>query len=309
MPVRRAKSCDNCRVAKARCSLSAPCSRCAKRRLECHYRPARPCRSENRSAEGFRPIRPAVGASLVAEAVTPPAPAEAASSIVGAPEETQIMALTAATAGTQMPDLTTHSDFTSQLFDVPQSFDLSLAVVPTSHSLQASSNNAAYPSFLDLLPSSYLVDLDIPMPASESVLPPPAHLPCTLPTFDKPMLLTTFEPTNFSSGTKALGPQFSQRTRSLRQGSLTAKILFSRLTDYTRMMADGKILPPFIHPPCALGRDYECPPDSPHRCLPETLAICVNLTQMFYSRTPGSHGFVWQQICTHLRQMRVEVSF
>jgi hypothetical protein len=105
----------------------------------------------------------------------------------------------------------------------------------------------------------------------------------------------------------AIGPQLSQRARSLQQGSLTAKMILSRLADYTRTMAKGRQMPPFIHPPC-FSADDECPSRSPHQCLPEKLAICVNLTQMFYSRLPGSHSFVWQQIRTHVRQMRAEVS-
>ncbi|KAF2795457.1 hypothetical protein K505DRAFT_239823 [Melanomma pulvis-pyrius CBS 109.77] len=199
-----------------------------------------------------------------------------------------------------------YSDFTPQFFDVPESFELSLAVTPTSHSSQTSGNISAYPSFADPLSPSCLLNFDLPVATQRFRALSSAEPPCRLYTFDDPGLLTTPDSTNFVSSTKALRQQFSQRTRSLQQGSLTARMLFSRLTDYTRMMADGKHLPPFIHPPCSLGRDDECPPDSPHRCLPETLAICANLTQMFYSRMPGSNGFVWQQIYTHIRQMRID---
>ncbi|KAF2028048.1 hypothetical protein EK21DRAFT_70684 [Setomelanomma holmii] len=109
-----------------------------------------------------------------------------------------------------------------------------------------------------------------------------------------------------SSTTQAIGPQLSQRTRTLQQGSLTAKMVFGRLTGYTRKFAEEKQLPPFIHPSCYPGEQNQCPPGARHRCLPGTLAVCANLAQMFYSRLPGSHGFVWQQICAHLRQLQSE---
>ncbi|OJJ46543.1 hypothetical protein ASPZODRAFT_132608, partial [Penicilliopsis zonata CBS 506.65] len=97
-----------------------------------------------------------------------------------------------------------------------------------------------------------------------------------------------------------------QRERSLQQGSLTANMLFSRLTDYARMMVDHKTLPPFIYPPCSLGA-YQCPSDTPHQCLPEALAVCSNLVYLFYQRIPGSHASIWNQIRAHLAQLRDEV--
>ncbi|KAJ5304403.1 alpha/beta hydrolase [Penicillium atrosanguineum] len=120
--------------------------------------------------------------------------------------------------------------------------------------------------------------------------------------------LRTPKSLNSMSSTQIPGPQLSQRERSLQQGSLTGKLLLGRLTVYTRMMADPKTLPPFIHPPCSLDSNDECPPDLPHQCLPEALAVCANLTKMFYSNMQGSHSFAWKQICTHLRQMSEEVS-
>lgn len=267
MPVRRAKACTNCRRAKAGCSLSSPCSRCAKRHLECHYASALP-RPENHWI-GFRPIRPA-GACSVNEAhnvsehagsLTSAGTAAASSSFDVFSKETEMTPVTAAGTDNQMPDLSVYSDF-AQFFDLPESLDMFLENEPALH-------NSQIPGFKEL---------------------------------------TTPDSLNFASKTQVLRPQLSHRARSLQQGSLTGKMLLGRLTDYTRMMADAKNLPPFIHPPCSLGPNDECPPDSPHECLPETLAVCANLTKMFYSRISGSHGFIWQQICTHLRQMSEEVS-
>ena len=331
MRVGRAKACVNCRIAKARCSLSAPCSRCAKRCLECHYAPAQPRRLEHRWTDGFRPISSAAGTcsanvttrggdpqrhrnvTVVDDAasfVTPAPAAEAPSSSAGvAFGGAETFASTAAGRGTPMPDVTVPSDFTRQPFDMSGSSDLSLAADPASYTTHARDSISDYPSFSHIPSSPRLPDLDFSLanPGSHDQIL--AEVPCRIGTFDTPGLLTTPNTMNCVSRTNALGPHLSQRARSIQQGSLTAKLLFSRLTDFTRMMADGKLLPPFLHPPCSCGCGYECPPESPHMCLPESLAVCANLTRMFYSRMPGSHGFVWQQICAHLRQMRVEVRF
>lgn len=84
-------------------------------------------------------------------------------------------------------------------------------------------------------------------------------------------------------------------------------MLIGQVTDYPLMMATRKTLPPFIHPPCVLGRGPACQPDTPHTCLPERLAVCASLAQMFHARTPGSAGFVWGQIYAQVRQMSEEV--
>ena len=256
MPVRRAKACVNCRRAKAGCSLSTPCSRCAKRHLECHYTSALP--RSGHQWTGFRPLRPAGASSLdkIQDSLAPgsaliiPAVTGAASIGFNAPPGENNMAV--AGPSTQTPDLSDYSEFT-QFFNLPDSFDMTVLT-------------------------------------------------------ETPFELTTPESLNFVPSTEIFGPQLSQRARSLQQGSLTGKMLLGRLTNYTRMVADAKTLPPFIHPPCSLDSNDECPPDSPHQCLPEALAVCANLTKMFYSRLQGSRSFVWKQICTHLRQMSDEVS-
>ncbi|KAJ5565394.1 hypothetical protein N7513_001636 [Penicillium frequentans] len=68
MPVRRAKSCVNCRRAKARCSLSTPCLRCATRSLACQYATTVPPLAD-RWPRGFRPIRPATDTTVTGTTV------------------------------------------------------------------------------------------------------------------------------------------------------------------------------------------------------------------------------------------------
>lgn len=98
------------------------------------------------------------------------------------------------------------------------------------------------------------------------------------------------------------------RTRTNAQDSLTVNILFGQLTQYPKMLAESLKLPPFIFPPCVLSSGGQCPPDAPHVCLPEVLAICTSLTQLFISQTPGSAGFVCRQIQAEIMRLASCVS-
>lgn len=288
MPVRRSKSCVNCRRAKARCSLSAPCSRCATRSLACQYATALPPLRDHRP-RGFRPIRPAtdttlngstVGSAINAASDTnlnAPVENEIRSPSMNIHEEAEIPTWLKIGTGTPPSDMTNFSDF-NELFDVSES----PTMAEPSHSLQT----AHFPTFPDII-SPRLLSLDF------STVFPGVVTPNSM---------------DFNLGPKALEPQLSQRSRSLQQGSMTAKMIFSRMSDYGRMMADAKSLPPFIHPPCCLGSRDECSPNAAHTCLPEALAVCSNLAQMLYARRSGSQDFVWKQIRTHLGQLRDEVS-
>jgi hypothetical protein len=198
--------------------------------------------------------------------------------------------------GIQLPNLAGWSgNSDAQKFALPCSASSTYLTPPgySSRALDDAGGPAHNSSFGPLSPS-WFQDLDLP-----SMLGSPYETG----SYVSNSLLITPDP----SCTGALQPQFSQRTRSIQQGSLTTKMLFSKLADYTKMMGEGKTLPPFIHPPCCLGQGDECTPNSPHQCLPEILAVCANLTQIFHARISGSCGYVWQQICTHLRQLRAEV--
>lgn len=296
MPIRRAKSCVNCRRAKARCSLSTPCLRCATRSLACQYAVALP-RLEDRWPRGFRPIRPATDAAvngttvgndidgasdtnLTAQGVRSDTLAEDGmqSSSMNMYEEAEVPTWPEIGTGTPLADVTNFSDF-NHLFDVSEP----LIVTPVSHNLQT----GHFPTFPDII-SPRLLSLDF-----STIFPG----------------LITPNSMDFNESTKVLEPQLSQRSRSLQQGSMTAKMIFSRMSDYSRMMADAKSLPPFIHPPCCLGSGDECSANAAHRCLPENLAVCSKIAQDFYSGRSGSHDSVWEQIRIHLGQMRDEVSF
>jgi hypothetical protein len=185
--------------------------------------------------------------------------------------------------------------------DNTSQFDI--ACIPTLEYQEYTPQPFTGPGSIGLLDPPFSSDINLELPDTLGVF----DLSCDFTLPDSSSSCDSFVSATMPSHTTAIGPQLSQRARSLQQGSLTAKMILSRLTDYTRTMAKGRQMPPFIHPPC-FSSDDECSSRSPHQCLPEKLAVCVNLTQMFYSQLPGSHSFVWQQIRTHVQQMRAEVS-
>ncbi|KAK5654679.1 hypothetical protein OQA88_7003 [Cercophora sp. LCS_1] len=89
---------------------------------------------------------------------------------------------------------------------------------------------------------------------------------------------------------------------------LTSKVVFGQLTSYPAMMVDGKgRLPPFIHPQCVLdGKPMdECRSqgNGNHTCFSETLAVCVSLLHVFFTRTETSSDYVWRTIYRHQEEL------
>lgn len=297
MPAHRIKSCESCRIAKARCSLSAPCTRCATRKIECIYAPSLLHSHGRRKNNDLRILRPAKRGPLldgITCATSPTADATTTPGVgVGAGVDPVVTRDTLAASLTAKVHIAGHQDsLTAQLGNTHQHEEWSLLF-----DLPATDNLQSFDAFLDPPFNSWLSDLDLLNARHGLTGQVSADVQHMMNNLDIPRAPTAF-----------IASSLTPRTRSLQQGSLTAKMVCSRITAYTRILADGHV-PPFIHPPCALGSSDECPPASCHQCFPETLAVCVNLTKMFHSRTRASHSFVWQQICTHIRQMRAEVKY
>lgn len=323
MPNTRAKSCDNCRVAKSRCSLSSPCSRCAKRCLQCHYPQSRIRDADNQlRRKDFRPILPVTTAPIAIDKIASngrlptensisvaeisDAGADAgnyfASSDVNSEENSFDAMATLLDTGPKMPDLAIYPSDTFSPFDISVTPAFLHEITPSPDRQGDSDNSSVSRYFADSLPTSDPLSLPYSMSGFElstTSSPMPTNI-----SFNSSDFLTTA----MDSVDTLDKPPLSIRERTFQQGSLTAKMILSQLFDYTRRMAEGKNLPPFIHPPCFLSQNDECPSEAPHSCLPQSLAICRNLTQMFYSRTSESTSFIWRQIFIHLREMRVEVS-
>lgn len=90
-----------------------------------------------------------------------------------------------------------------------------------------------------------------------------------------------------------------------------SSILLGQVTSYPKMMVEGDQLPPLIHPPCHIDNDLApgCGERSRHQCLPQELAICASLVQMFYERTKANTDFVWTLIYEEKARLQREVRF
>lgn len=275
----RIKSCLNCRIARTRCSLSDPCSRCNKRNLECQY-PTLLSNCNRRT----RIIKPALDPDTQNGQARPASLEtrypEAPSSMVVTRKSTPVpdWLLATDTSRSQLP-CTSHIDsVNSSAMLSPYSIDPAL--------LEASLDLPSFPSWFDLTSasriSSEIGDLEV---LTQLAMP---HQCASMDVAD-------------------VESQLRRRTRSIQQGSLTAKMVFSKLGDYIRMLADGKELPPFIFPPCCAQTTAQCHPGSPHQCLPETLATCAKLTRMFITCRPESRGYVWHQVRLHLQHLYADV--
>lgn len=322
MPNTRAKSCDNCRVAKSRCSLSSPCSRCAKRCLQCHYPQSRIRDAGNQQRrKDFRPILPVTTAPIASDKIANNGRLHTENSVSVAEiadagedagnyfarsdansEENSFDAMaTLLDTGIKMPDLAIYPSDTFSPFDISVTPAFPHEITSSPDRQGDSDNSSVSRYFADSLPTSD--PLSLPYSISGFGLSnAPSPMPTSISFNSSDFLMTTMDSVDTPEK-----PPLSIRERSFQQGSLTAKMILSQLFDYTRRMAEGKNLPPFIHPPCFLSQNDECPSEAPHGCLPQSLAICRSLTQMFYSRTSESTSFIWRQIFIHLREMRAEV--
>ncbi|KAI1289020.1 hypothetical protein F5Y03DRAFT_378580 [Xylaria venustula] len=93
------------------------------------------------------------------------------------------------------------------------------------------------------------------------------------------------------------------------QRALMLRILMGQVEDFPRRLTKGSRLPPFIHPQCALHDRLprECiAKNGSHQCLPEPLAICAGLTQLFFSRNGGNSSYVWKLIYTEQKRLYSE---
>lgn len=324
MPNTRAKSCDNCRVAKSRCSLSSPCSRCAKRCLQCHYPQSRIRDAGNQQRrKDFRPILPvtiapividktanngrlptenSVSVAEISDAVAADAGNYFASSDTNSEENSFDAMATLLGTGTKMPGLAIYQSDTFSPFNISVTSAFPHEMTPSPDRHGDSDNSSVSRYFVDTLPASDPLSLPYSM-SGFGLSTASSPMPTSICFNSSDFLMTAMDSTDTPDK-----PPLSMRERSFQQGSLTAKMILSQLFDYTRRIAEGRNLPPFIHPPCFLSQNDECPPEAPHSCLPQSLAICRNLTQMFYSRTSESTSFIWRQIYIHLREMRAEVS-
>ena len=277
MPIPRKKSCGQCRTAKARCSLTAPCERCSERDLRCDYGSARP-RAEpyripiassfnsqvrNRSPTNHGGTRLAAVQSPVFDGRTNAA--------------TPLFASQGTSAPLDLPDAT------------PQVTETTSACFPGYFSLggQDGATPFAFPSGDGDLQNNYLMSTD----------------DLFSPTMGR-SISTTIQG-------RAQNSLLLQRKTTTTETFMTAKVVLGQIRQYPRLMIQGTSLPPFLHPRCASSGNSllpdSCSSEGKHVCMPEILAVCANLVHLFYNRTAASSRFAWGTIYSHQKRLHDEV--
>ncbi|KAI1122444.1 hypothetical protein F5Y10DRAFT_75414 [Nemania abortiva] len=324
MPISRKKACEQCRLAKAKCSLESVCSRCLNRGLACGY-----SREFSRVGPYTRPhpIDSERGLPLAG----PSTPAEPLSSLFGP-------------SGLGVPDL----GFGNVLHGGP-----ALGGVGPANSGPCRTNGAQGVSWDGSIwdggtwnggetatnapvPGGSLHNEETSGPTVNELpnrMSPWSFLEKTLlPDVerDTSTAASTEQSIGVVAGTESLsqpgrplsprgGGEPTTRTEdhilvaihgerhgrfpALQQGeieqSLMIRTLMGQIENYPRMLIRGSKLPPFIFPHCVLNNrlSHQCTAvDGAHHCLPPPLANCAALAQMFYGRDPSNSQLVWKLI-------------
>ena len=291
MPNTRRKACQQCRVAKARCSLASPCSRCAERRLQCHYhssnfRPRINLRPSTQNAEPGVLYRPSHNPSQGASPGDFLRPME----------------------------LIDWNDLqgNNRLLDTFQASLDNTNITPSLH------GNREYPNVPILWDSNIPNSLSTCMatlnpndPSNEINSVTISRSNTSASVLEAISPLETSRPTRETHKSRNNPPR-RPAIVSTAAKTLTYQVLRGQIKSYPKMMIDGVILPHFIHSRCVL-RDQsiqDCVSDAGiHCCLPEPLAICASLMQMFFSKTDASSVFVQSKIHEEISRLHREVSF
>ncbi|KAI0159661.1 hypothetical protein GGR57DRAFT_433609 [Xylariaceae sp. FL1272] len=323
MPISRKKSCHQCRIAKARCSLDSICSRCLERRLACEYTTA---------SSRWQPYN---RASLLH---APSAPNDLT------PESLlDLFDL----ANSETPIQTTYDVATNQI-TAQQSKDTDIEFT----SLVQSQDEVYYP-VQNGRPSAGTSVVENNAPSEEvpffettdidaasaifpwSVLADSAFMgsiqskigvervhradstPKTSDDLFQTYLTSSAEHEGEDPSREAAVTVYGRRyERFLRlrhaptsEQSLTARVLLGQIENYPKMLSQGSRLPPFIHPQCIINDQLpqECTTrNGTHTCLHEPLANAQSLSHLFLNRTPGSAKMVWKMIYDEQTRLKKE---
>lgn len=317
MPVSRIKSCAQCRTAKARCSLTAPCIRCRDRNLTCKYeQEAALSRNDGScSPRPPRPIAPACrnpaagglesgpGLSDAREPAATPSQGQgfqsigsscaSASNRLGNPESSQMTWEDFDTSIMSFSDCANGGDSLIAQVDQQQAPAMQ-------RSLDSIAEDIALPGEISLpwlagQLEGGVVSHDRPRHTAHAGLTPHSQ---------GPVSDVESKPRRYKD--KLIWP----RIGSTIEGYFSNTVFRGQIMSYPQMMSKGNRLPPFIFPRCMMGGPvaFDCELQGVHQCLPEILAICSNMVQLFENRTPASSSFVWKTIYAEHERLRREVS-
>ncbi|KAI1426484.1 hypothetical protein F5Y12DRAFT_713214 [Xylaria sp. FL1777] len=297
MPISRKKACEQCRLAKARCSLDPVCVRCLNRGLECKY-----------SGGSFR-IGPYTRPHLIGVDQSP----SSAGPVNTAEPLSRLFSLS---------DL----GVTSLEYEGAIGEDPALGNSEIDHWVSFQANEPllsrevpedeapdddpflTFPLRWDMMGES---QLEKSQPNIHSAAPMGHSVEAAvaaecLPQSDRPSLPRGEDErsVDMDESTVAIHVKRYKHLLAHRRGMtnelpLMARTLTGQIQNYPTMLIRGSRLPPFIYPQCVLNNrlSHHCTATTGmHQCFPEPLANCAALTQMFYSRISGNTQFIWKAI-------------
>lgn len=331
MPISRKKACEQCRLAKARCSLGSVCTRCLNRGLACEYNGG-PSRLRPYARPHF--LEPERCLSLANPAVA----AEPLSSLFSSSPGLGVPYLDFGSGDLlrEGPTLDNIQLANWESYQINQPRD-----IPLDRATHNRSEAAARPT----------LTIDSPLHETRST-PTLNGLPTSMPPWSligtsqvadtqlngcsatisdnstesvetaKSLTRSDCPSSPVDAGEISSDMEYDtivvvneKRYETLRGGitterSLMARILSSHVESYPRMLIQGSRLPPFIYPQCVLnnGLCHQCiAVNGTHQCLPEPLANCAALVRMFYSRSSNNAQFVWKSIYNEQKRLYEQV--
>ncbi|KAK1540624.1 hypothetical protein CPAR01_06613 [Colletotrichum paranaense] len=292
----RKKSCVLCRTSKARCSLGTPCRRCEERDLRCRYDHV------PKQSAGYRSLRPA-------ETIADRGVHGALDQLPNGKESLIRIERDGLLPGDhprpeREPSMDWSNLLSTEIATIPLDSDPILQrqlLSPNPFSLSFDSPQ---------LRQAVLGGAGVPWQRSNSSLFGPEDLgdlgvmdDTEYQDHENPSSEIQLHRTFRDCPARKLRPFYQDKplvpriTKTVAT-CFTARVLLGQILSYPRMMIKGGRMPPFIFTPCAIDGSESiagCCGKELHQCLPEPLAICCNLVQSFYQRTPGSAAFVWRK--------------
>ncbi|KAI0521324.1 hypothetical protein F5B22DRAFT_644049 [Xylaria bambusicola] len=324
MPISRKKACEQCRLAKTRCTLDPVCFRCSNRGLECKYA-GNSWRSNpytRTHLAGLRqgpsvvnPSFPTESRSTLFNCPTPGTTTLAVEGIIG-DELTYTLndsephhwdySLVNDPQGTSWGQLLWNKDKTTPLpppAEVPR--DTTFIPTPTLRwdSIGGSQSKTPQRSHA----STYANDQSIETPTTtQSSL---AGDSFSSPRSEGEEAEEIENDTTIGIYVKRYENVVTHRRSMTNERSLMARILLGQVHNFPMMLIRGSRLPPFVYPQCVLSNKlfHRCTAaDGTHQCLPKPLANCAVLTRMFYGRNPGNAQIVWKAMYDEQRRLYEE---
>ncbi|KAH7313553.1 hypothetical protein B0I35DRAFT_435433 [Stachybotrys elegans] len=283
--VSRKRSCVQCRLHKARCSLGKPCLHCLGRNLDCQYDTG-----SNRDYASPRNLQPKL------------------SSPWSQNEPDEPRAAPATSGGMSSGDLV---DLEQRLPLEADSGQLGWLESPDQE------NNTPWP--LALLSGCLAQpDLQVPFPDNDDMLwnqtflrdgvasPEKALVPQVQTEVPTPNICNVSLPESWRVYDKS--PLKPRKTHS-DDACLARQVLLGQIFSYPAMLTSGSRLPPFIFSPCSVDGIEAwsmCSSKGYHQCLPQPLAICCALIRSWQMRTAGNESWIWDSIEAEVSRLRRE---